>query len=186
MEKQDQWKEVLIKFRRILLETELVETIKWGIHVYTIHDKNVVGRGAFKSYVGIWFFQGSFLSDPYKLLVNAQDGRTKGMRQLRFSSIDNIDEDLIRLYVAEAIQNQKDGKEIKPNRTKAVIIPALLKAKLEGDDKLNETFERLTIEKRREFAEYIDSAKRDKTKIKRLENILPMIYQGIGLNDKYK
>lgn len=184
--KQDQWKDALIHIRNLLLETELTETIKWGMPVYTINGKNVVGIGAFKSYVGIWFFQGLFLSDSKKVLVNAQDGKTKGMRQMRFSSIDEMDGDLIREYIIEAIQNQKDGKEIKPERKKGLNIPVELEDKLQQDQDLKESFDSFTPGKQREFAEYIESAKRVETKLSRLEKIIPMISQGIGLNDKYK
>ena len=38
----------------------------------------------------------------------------------------------------------------------------------------------------REYADYIESAKREATKITRLEKIIPLIEKGIGLNDKYK
>jgi len=186
LNKQDQWRKELIHIRELLLETELLESIKWGMPVYTINGKNVVGIGSFKSYVGLWFFQGSFLSDPYKILVNAQDGKTKGMRQLRFSSTEEIDNDVIRLYVAEAIQNQKDGKEIKPDKKKPLIIPDALKAKLEQDANLKESFESLTTGKQRDYAEYIESAKRQETKMNRLDKIITMINQVIGLNDKYK
>ena len=184
--KQDDWKTALFHIRNILLETELTETIKWGMPVYTINGKNVVGIGAFKSYVGMWFFQGSFLSDPKKVLINAQDGKTKGMRQLRFSALEEISDNLVRLYVAEAIQNQKDGKEIKPDRKKEVAIPSELQNKLAQDQNLKESFTSFTPGKQREFAEYIQSAKREETKMARLEKIIPMINAGIGLNDKYK
>ena len=184
--KQSQWKNELIKLRQLLLETELVETIKWGIPVYTLAGKNVVGIGSFKTYVGIWFFQGSFLSDPYKVLVNAQDGKTKGMRQLRFSSTNDIDKHLIRTYVAEAIQNQKDNKEIKIDRAKPLVVPDELKQVLSLDDELRASFEQLTRGKKREYADYIREAKRPETKQKRIEKIIPMIRQGIGLNDRYK
>ena len=52
--------------------------------------------------------------------------------------------------------------------------------------KLATIFESLTLTKKREFTEYISSAKRDDTKQKRLEKIIPMILNNIGLNDKYK
>lgn len=184
--KQGQWKEALIHLRELMLDTEFIETIKWGIPVYTINGKNVVGLSAFKLYTGLWFFQGSFLSDPNKILVNAQDGKTKGMRQLRFSSMEEIDDGAVRLYVAEAIQNQKDGREIKPDKKKPLIIPDEFKAKLEQDANLKESFESLTLGKQRDYAEYIESAKREETKMSRLDKIIPMINQGIGLNDKYK
>ena len=66
-----------MKFREIILATELAETIKWGIPVYTLGGKNVLEMCAFQSYVGIWFYQGSFLNDPNKKLVNAREGKTK-------------------------------------------------------------------------------------------------------------
>lgn len=186
LEKQDQWKNELIHLRQLLLETELLETIKWGMPVYTINDKNVVGLASFKSYVGLWFYQGSFLSDPQHVLINAKDEKTKGLRQLRFSSTEEFDDELIRQYLSEAIQNQKDGKEIKPERKKGLIIPSELQEKLNQDQNLKDSFENFTTGKQREFTEYIESAKRMETKISRLEKIISMISQGIGLNDKYK
>ena len=87
-----EWTEALEKLRSILLDTEMEETVKWGAPVYTIDGKNVVGIGAFKSYVGLWFFQGVFLKDKEKVLVNAQEGKTKALRQWRFSGSGEMDE----------------------------------------------------------------------------------------------
>ncbi|WP_245625567.1 YdeI/OmpD-associated family protein [Flagellimonas eckloniae] len=39
---------------------------------------------------------------------------------------------------------------------------------------------------KKEYCEYINEAKQEKTKIKRLEKIIPMIEKGIGLNDAYR
>ncbi len=93
---------------------------------------------------------------------------------------------MIRRYVAEAIQNQKDGKEIKPDRKKPIIIPPELQVQFEEDQNLRESFVGLTPGKQRDYTEYIQSAKRLETKMSRLEKIIPIINQGIGLNDKYK
>ncbi|MBK7633096.1 MAG: hypothetical protein IPJ13_01585 [Saprospiraceae bacterium] len=46
----------------------------------------MVGLAAFKSYTGIWFFQGGLLDDKQQFLMNAQEGKTKAMRQWRFFS----------------------------------------------------------------------------------------------------
>lgn len=175
----------LEKLRQILRSTELTEEVKWGIPTYTINKKNVVGLGAFKAYVGIWFFQGVFLKDELKKLINAQEGKTKGMRQWRFNSINEIDESEITPYVLEAIQNQKDGKEVKPEK-KPLIIPEELKEALASDASLSELFDQLSLTNKRDFAEHIEEAKRPETKQKRLEKIIPMIREGVGLNDKYK
>jgi len=184
--KHDRWKEPLLKFRRILLNTELKETFKWGIPVFTLNGKNVVGLGAFKIYVGLWFFQGAFLKDEKKVLVNAQDGKTKGLRQMRFTSLDEIDFDLVKAYIYEAIENQKAGKEIKPETKKPIIIPDELKTALHEDSGLKSAFDQFTPGKQREFADYISTAKQASTRLKIMDIIIPMMKKGIGMNDKYR
>lgn len=184
--KHDRWKDALIKFREILLNTELQESIKWGIPVYSLHGKNVLGIGAFKSYVGLWFYQGAFLKDPQKLLINAQDGKTKAMRQLRFPSEQDIDLAVVKSYINEAIQNQKAGKEMKPDIKKPLVIPTEMQTVLDSDAALKSSFENFTPGKQREFADYISEAKQKATKQRRTEKIIPMIREGKGLNDKYR
>ena len=46
--KHEQWSESLMEIRQVLLKTELTETVKWGMPVYTINGKNVVGISGFK------------------------------------------------------------------------------------------------------------------------------------------
>ena len=181
-----QWGDALKKLRSIINKTELKETVKWGAPVYTIHDKNIVGIGAFKSYVGLWFFQGALLKDSKKRLVNAQEGVTKAQRQMRFNSAKQINDKVILEYLKEAIKNQKAGKEIKPAKKASISIPKELQIELQKNSKLKKNFNTLTPFKRREFCEYISEAKREETKNSRLEKITPMILKGIGLNDKYR
>lgn len=185
--KQDFWKEELVLLRSILNELSLVEDIKWGIPAYIFQDKNILGMSAFKNYVGLWFHQGVFLKDKANLLINAQENKTKALRQMRFSSIDEIDQKLVKNYVLEAIENCKAGKEIKPIRnTKPVILPSELKLVLNSNKALEDAFYKLTLSKQREYAEYISTAKRENTKNIRIEKIIPLIKGGKALNDKYK
>lgn len=177
--------EMLEPLREVMLQSPLEETVKWGIPCYTYKGKNVCGFCSFKSYSGIWFYQGALLSDPAKKLINAQEGVTKAMRQWRFESPKEIDADLILQYINEAIANQEAGLEIKPEK-KPLVIPELLQAALDKDSLLNSKFEALNLTKKREFAEHIGSAKREETKLSRLEKCKLMIHNGIGLNDKYR
>ena len=121
------WSDELNILRKLILQTELKETIKWGAPVYTLDGKNIVGLAGFKNHFGIWFYNGVFLKDKEKALVNAQEGKTKALRQMRFESIEDIKPDIVLSYVKEAIANQKAGKEIKPNRkAKTVNVPSEL------------------------------------------------------------
>ncbi len=119
IDKQKQWSEALHAVREILLSTEAIETVKWGIPTYTVSGKNVIGLAGFKNHFGLWFFQGVFLSDPKNLLHNAQEGKTKAMRSLNFADVSLIDSKLIMAYALEAIENQKLGKENELPRRRA-------------------------------------------------------------------
>jgi uncharacterized protein YdeI (YjbR/CyaY-like superfamily) len=172
--------------RDILLSTELEETIKWGGPVYTLNGKNIIGIGSFKSYVAICFFQGALLKDNENVLINAQEDITKALRQWLFSNLNEIDEKLILKYINEAINNQKKGLEIKADRNKKLIIPNELKEELKQNYQLEISFNQFTPGRKREFAEFVSSAKQEETRKKRVQRIIPLILQNIGLNDKYR
>ena len=185
IEKKTAWTNELKELRSILSQLPVEETVKWGSPFYTSGGKNMVGMSAFTSYFGLWFIQGALLKDDAKVLINAQEGKTSAMRQWRFNSIDEIDAELIKAYVLEAIENQQQGKEIKPKK-KPLIIPELLQQALDADQELKEKFEAMTLGKKRDYADHISEAKREATKQSRLEKIIPMILSGVGLYDKYK
>ena len=187
IEKHSNFGDGLKVLRDILLKTELNEGIKWGAPVYDLNGKNVIGLGAFKHHFGVWFFNGVFLKYTQNLLVNAQEGKTKALRQMRFESINDIDKNAVLTYVKEAIANQKAGKEIKADRSKKkTIIPAEVEAAFESSADLKSAFYALTPGKQREYCDHIASAKQDATKLRRLDKIKPMIIAGVGLHDKYK
>jgi uncharacterized protein YdeI (YjbR/CyaY-like superfamily) len=118
--KTNQWNGELEVLKAIVVKTNLIEEIKWGGPVYTYNGKNVIGIGGFKSYFGIWFFNGVFLKDEKKLLINAQEGTTKSLRQMRFNSIDEIDEKVILHYIKEAIKIEEKGLALKPQKKEKI------------------------------------------------------------------
>ncbi|MBR9758064.1 MAG: hypothetical protein GYB39_08260 [Algicola sp.] len=186
IEKHEKFAEALTQLRQIMLSTTMDETLKWGAPVYTVDGKNTVGLGAFKNHFGIWFFNGVFLKDEKNVLEQAQE-KTKALRQMRFTKLADIDVNLVLAYVKEAIENQKLGKQLKPEKKgRTVEVPELLKAALKQEKNLLQSFNALTPGKQREYCDYITSAKREATKHSRLDKIKPLILQGCGLYDKYK
>ncbi len=182
-----QWKEEVLLLRKVVLETGLVETIKWGGPCYTYGKDNVVGIAAFKSYAGLWFFQGSLLKDEAKFLINSQEGKTKSLLQWRFTTLEQIQNAPIAEYIFESIENFKNGLKIKaqPN-TSAIIVPAELEKALTLVAGAQLSWDHLSTSCKREYAQYISEAKREETKDSRINKIIPMILAGKGLHDKYK
>ncbi len=119
---------------------------------------------------------------------NGKEGTTKALRQWRFNSMLEIknNQDSILSYLEEAIRNQEKGKEIKPDRNKPIEIPVELVRAFDQDPALKKAFNLLSLSKRREYAEHVGSAKREDTRQQRLEKVIPMIFEGIGLSDKYR
>lgn len=183
--KQGHFRVALFQLREIILPYGMEENIKWGVPVYSIKGKNVLGIHAFKNHFGIWFYNGVFLKDNYNLLEKGSEN-TKGMRSMKFHAQADINEKIVSAYVKEAIQNQEAGKELKPEKSKTLVLPELLANELTKQTLLNEQFRKLTPYKQREFAEYISGAKRKETQLTRLEKCKKLIAQGLGLNDKYR
>ncbi len=114
--------------------------------------------------------------------------RLRAMRHWKFTDESDIDINQVLAYVNEAIINQNNDRVLHPTKksTKHVETPALLKEALNKNAKLKTAYQNFSEYKRKEFNEYISTAKQEKTKLKRLEKILPMIEDGTGLNDKYR
>ncbi len=180
------WHAELLELRSIVLQSDLEESFKWRFPVYTWNNKNIVGLGTTKESYGLWFFQGATLSDPLQVLVNAQVGKTQAMRHWRFKEGKGLDKKNILSYIHEAIDNQRSGNIVVFEKEKKLVMPPLLKDALVKNPNLKTCFASFSKSKQIEFAEYILEAKRENTKVKRLDKVIPMIRQGIGLNDKYK
>lgn len=172
--------------REIVLEFPVEESIKWGAPCYSVDGKLAFGLAVFKSYFGIWFFHGCFLSDPLQVLINAQKDKTTGMRQWRFSGASDMDVPLIRSYLEETVANVREGKVFTPTKNKPIILDPILLDFLKTQAHYQALFEGRNKTQQREFADHISSAKRESTKLARIQVIKAHLDAGTGLHDKYK
>lgn len=181
----DEFLPICNRLREIFLDEGLIEEFKWGAPCYSSNGL-VCNMGVFKRYTGTWFFKGALLHDPDKKLRQAQKD-TKGLRSLTFETLDDIDEKLIRRFVKEAIILNEKGITVPGIGKKAELsIPPLLQEAFDKDASLLARFEDFSLSKKREFTEWIDEAKREQTKLNRLEKAIDMISKGIGRHDKYR
>jgi len=186
-ETEHSFKDAILTLRSIINRTALEETFKWSAPVYTLNGKNVAGLGRFKHHFGVWFFNGSLINDKYGRLHNAQEGKTKALRQLRYTDASEIKEDELLYYLNEAISNQKKALEVKAVKSvKKVVLPIELTSAFSINKNLEKAFKALTPGRQKEYAEHIASAKQEKTRLSRLEKATPLILDGKGLHDKYK
>lgn len=176
----------LSAIREVLISYDLEENIKWNMPVYGYGKKNVATLFYAKAYLGVWFSQGALLSDTDGVLVNASPEKTVSQRQLRFATQDEVDLNLLRSFLIEAIQNQKNGLEVGVLPAAEAVPPPRLEQAFYEDPKLKVAYLALPPYKQREFCESISEAKREDTKNRRLHKVIEHIREGRGLSDKYR
>jgi len=108
------------------------------------------------------------------------------MRQMRFLSEDKINDKRVLQYINETIANHKAGKEIKSQKSNLKFkLDPLLAQEFKTNSSLRKSFKLLSEGKQKEYSLYITQAKREATKVSRLEKIIPLIKEGKGLMHKY-
>lgn len=179
---------ILTKVHEIILETapEIQEAIKWGAPSYEYRGL-MMSTVKFKKFAAVWFHKGAFFDDPKNLLEASSDD-TKYMRKYILRSIDELDEDGLKGLIQEAIKYQESDVELEVSdkSKKREMSSDLLEEALSKDSKAKANFENFTDYKRQEFIQYIETAKRDATKQRRLKKSIDLIRQGFSLNDMYK
>lgn len=149
---------------------EITAAIKWQMPAYD-YKGLMLGLGAFKHKVTLFFHRGAEMPDPKEWFVGQEANKT--MRSVQFTSIDDITEDL-ELYIQNAIKVNDAGKmKIKKSAPKPLPeMPSELQLMLDGNAAAGEFYNSLNKTHKREFLVWIISAKRPETKGARLKKTL--------------
>lgn len=179
------WVEELEFLRQIVLETGLTEEIKWGVPVYTHKGKNIVTVNALKESANIGFFKGALLTDNHKILQ--QQGNLQSDRIIKFNNPNDIIKvkDVLKIYVLEAIAIEESGKKVEFKKNPEPIPDELIEA-FKKDPAFKKAFYDLTPGRQRGYVIHFSQPKQSQTRIGRIEKYKEQIFNGIGLNDKYK
>lgn len=171
------------RLRKIILsaDPELIEDWKWGPNYYL--NGMVCGYWGFKKHVSFVFFQGSLLKDKKKILLE-NPGNVHN-RHIKFTDVKQIDDKVILEYLFEAIDNNRKGLKIIETKDKTIITPddvvkAFKKAKVLA------YFDSLAFSHRKEYVQWIESAKKEETRTKRIEQAIEKLLDKQMIHDKYK
>ncbi len=183
-DKSEKWQEEIKLLRKIILDCQLSEELKWGVPTYTYKKSNIVLIHTFKEYCAILFPKGVLLKDSEKIL-SQQTENVQSARQIRFTNIQEINQQkkLITVYVSEACEVEDLGLKVELKKTSDYKIPGEFQIKLDENAKLKTAFETLTPGRQRAYLFYFSQAKQSKTRTLRVENAIEKILGGEGLND---
>src|ERR1044072_4341471 len=181
---REQWKAEIAAMRRVLADFPMTEECKWGNPTYTMDGKNIVIMQGFKEYFALDFFQGALLKDPGKVLV--QLGQVHTGRRMKFTSVKDITAKAatIKAYVREAMAVEKAGLRMERRKTSDLPVPEELTERLRRDPRFKHAFEALTPGRQRSYLFHFAAAKRSATRVARIEQAMPAIFEGRGFLER--
>lgn len=183
-DKVSKWTPALEQLRKIALDCQLTEELKWGTPCYMFQGKNIVLIHDFKEYCAFLFFKGALLSSTDGILIQ-QSKNVQAARQIRFTNVQEIVEmqAILKAHIYEAIEVEKSGLEVKFKKTEEFVLVEEFKKKLDELPALKKAFEALTPGRQRAYMLHFSAPKQSKTREARVEKCILQILDGKGLND---
>lgn len=183
MKKTTTWQNEYEVLREIAIASKLTEDLKWGQPCYTLNGKNVFLMHSFKEYIAIFFMKGAIMKDPGKILIQ-QTVNVQAGRQLRFKDKKEIikSKKIINAYIAEAIAIEEAGLEVPMKKPTPVEIPKDIASAMRKIPGLSVAFKKLTPSAQREYMLFFEGAKREETRVSRVEKYAPKVLSGKRMN----
>lgn len=183
-EKDLKWHNELTQLRRIVLECQLTETLKWGSPCYMYNNVNVLILGEFKAHCVISFFKGALLQEDSNLLQKPGEN-SQATRTIYFTSVEEIlkEEKTLKSLIFQAIEVEKAGLKVELKKKDANELPAELEVIFDQDAVFKQAFFALTPGRQRAYLIHFSGAKQAQTRINRIEKCKPTILAGRGIND---
>jgi len=180
----NKWQKEADKLRKIVLDCDLTEEMKWGKPCFTYQKKNVAIVIPLKDACALSFFKGALLNDPRHILQKIGQ-HTQAGRWIKFTSLKEITamQSILRNYIYEAIEVEESGKKVTFQKASAYAVPEELQARLDASPELRAAFEALTPGRRKSHIFHVSGAKQVKTRAARAERCVSMILSGRGFNE---
>jgi uncharacterized protein YdeI (YjbR/CyaY-like superfamily) len=179
---------ILRHIRKLVHEAcpKVEETIKWGMPSFD-YKGPYFSMAAFKQHAVFGFWKAALMSDPV-LMDNARSESAMG-HSGRITSMKDLPSDKKMIsYLEEAMElNDLDIKVLRPKREPKpeAKVPPILAAALKKHKKAREVFESFSPSHRREYIEWIDEAKTEATREKRVATTLEWLAESKPRNWKY-
>ncbi|XVJ66983.1 MAG: hypothetical protein HEQ40_12735 [Lacibacter sp.] len=163
------------------------EKMKWSMPHFDYKGEMMCSMAAFKQHCSFGFWKAALMKDP-ALIATAKSEVAMGHLG-RITSLKDLpsDKQLIA-YIKEAMKLNDEGIKVakeKPTATKKVNTPADLMDALKKNKKALANFEKYPPSHKNEYILWIEEAKREETRVKRIEQTVEWVAEGKQRNWKY-
>jgi uncharacterized protein YdeI (YjbR/CyaY-like superfamily) len=182
-------KPILMHLRALVHQAcpQIEETMKWSMPFFD-YKGAVCNMASFQQHCSFGFWKASLMTDYHKIMTEGHEapgqlGQIKSLQDLP------SDEILVG-YIKEAVRLNEEGVKVpaKPKTTekKELVIPECLVSALETNSVASETFENFSYSKKKDYAEWLNEAKTDDTRYKRLATAIEWLTEGKARHWKYE
>ncbi|MBA3649730.1 MAG: YdeI/OmpD-associated family protein [Chitinophagales bacterium] len=184
-------KPILIHFRNLVHQAcpEVEEKIKWSFPHFDYLGEMMCSMAAFKEHCSLGFWKYSLLnSAPSQHGDQDKDGMGSfgKIKSLKEMPLDKV----LTSMVKEAMKLNKQGIKLpsrsRPAEKKELVVPDYFIAFLKKNKKAYQVFENFPYSHKKEYVQWIEEAKTEPTRIKRIETAMEWIAEGRGRNWKYE
>jgi hypothetical protein len=187
---QPEWqRRMMVRLRQLIhaADPEVEESWRGNTPAFD-HEGAMVSMHVFKTCVSVWFHKGALLKDPQGLFKLSDKDDERAVRKYKVSEGEAINEKAFSDLVREAVKLNEAGlKSVEPKSAKKdVSLPAEMESCLRRDEEAWEHWERFSPAHKKEYVEWVNDAKQDETRKRRIAQALEMIREGVGKEDKHR
>lgn len=164
------------------------EKIKWGFPHFDYMGEMMCSMASFKQHAVFGFWKAALMKDP--VLIERAKSEVSMGHLGRITSLRDLPSDKkIIAWIREAMQLNEQGIKVpsKPKTAdkKELAVPDYFLKALGKHKKALQTFEAFSYSHKKEYVQWIDGAKTEETKNKRMAQAIEMMTEGKSRNWKY-
>lgn len=179
-------KPILVHIRKLVHQAcpDIVETMKWSMPHFD-HKGPVCNMASFKQHCAFGFWKQSLLEQdafPAQKTAMGSFGRIASLNDLP-------DDALILDLIRQAVKLNEDGIKIKREpvlKRTELAVPEVLTAALSKNAAAKKTFDEFPYSKKKDYIEWLDEAKTEATREKRLATTIEQLAEGKARHWKYQ
>lgn len=182
-------KPILNHLRKLIHKAcpQVEETMKWSFPHFDYKGEMMCSMASFKQHCSFGFWKASLMKDP--VLVETAKSEVAMGHLGKITSLKDLPSDKqLTAWIKEAMKLNDEGvkvKKEKPVTTKEIPVPADLIAALKKNKKAFAIFEQFPPSHKKEYIQWIEEAKREETRKKRIEQTVEWVAENKQRNWKY-
>lgn len=182
-------KPILIELRSLVHDAhpDIEETWKWSFPNFTYRGKIICSMSAFKQHCSFGFWLAAHLPDPYQILEKV--GKTSMGSLGKITHVSQLPERGVLIdYIRTAIElsmtvvnSPQKNQATEKWKKSSLDFPELFS----DFEKQANSFDALSVSKRKEYISWIEEAKTEQTKRKRIQTMMENLLENKSLHWKY-